>query len=572
MNIGGEKRILQSTLWKNDYVQMSFGKSQPGQLLAIAWLRWRLFVNVLRSTRGQLELLSRILVSLAFLAGGFGGAVLMGLGAYFFLTSGKPQMLAALLWGIFFFWQLFPIMATAFTNNPDSSELLRFPLGYSRYFLVRLAYGVVDPATYLGSIWSLGILVGLSLAKFSLLPWAALILLTFVFFNLLFLQMIFAWVERWLAQRQTRELMGILFVLVMLSFQLIGPLTGHFRKRPNSEMQRVIAVILPAQQILPPGLAADAIVQGIYPQWTTALSSLGLLCGFILLAGYGLHVRLFAQYRGENLSEVVVSSVLRRNPSVRLGWSLPGFSAPVAAVFEKEIRYVLRSGPMLLNFAMPFFMLVVFRFSAMNSLRHSGTTFFSRTPSLAFPVAAAYMLLMLTNVAFNNFGADAAGIQFFYASPASFRQIVLAKNLACACIVGVETILAWFVVALFYDPPRMNITLLTLAGLLFAAPLDFAAGNLLSVYAPKRFDYSKFGRQRASQLTVLISMGLQVVVAGVAVGAVLMARYLGSIWIAALVLALLAIVSFSIYVVTLNRINRLALNRRETLLAELCRT
>jgi ABC-2 type transport system permease protein len=546
-------------------------KSQSGQLAAIAWLRWRLFVNALRSTRGQLEVVSRGFVSLAFLVGGCGGAALMGVGAYFFLGSGKPEMLAILLWGIFLFWQLFPIMATAFTNNPDSSELLRFPLSYRSYFLVRMAYGAVDPATFLGCIWSLGILAGLAFAKSALAPWAALVLFAFAIFNLLFLQMVFAWVERWLAQRRTRELMGILFILVILGFQLIGPVTHHLRNNSSPGMQRVIAVIVPAEQILPPGLAADAIVQGIYPKWPVALSSLGLLCAFGLLVGYGLNVRLSAQYRGENLSEAIAASSLPQEKSLRLGWSLPGLSSPVAAVFEKEIRYLLRSGPMLLNLFMPFFMLVIFRVGAVNSIRHSGAGFLSRTPSLAFPVAAAYTLLMLTNIAFNNFGADAGGIQFFYSAPVTFRQIVLAKNLTCACIVAVETIVAWVVVALIYARPGLDMTVLTLAGLLFAAPLDFAAGNVLSIYAPRRFDYSKFGRQRASQITVLISLGLQLVIASVAAGAVLMARFLGNIWIAALALAVLAGISFSVYVVILNRMDSLALARREALVAELCR-
>ena len=41
-----------------------------GQLAAIANLRWRLFINSLRTTRGKVEVLSRGLVSLAFLLGG----------------------------------------------------------------------------------------------------------------------------------------------------------------------------------------------------------------------------------------------------------------------------------------------------------------------------------------------------------------------------------------------------------------------------------------------------------------------------------------------------------------------
>ena len=203
-----------------------------GQLAAIAWLRWRLFVNALRSNAGQAGVDSRAFSSRSHSPSADSAALSAWASpAFFCLSQGKPELLALLLWLVFFFWQVFPIMATAFTNNPDSSDLLRFPLSYRSYFLVRLAYGAFDPATALGSLWSFGILVGVGFAKPALLPWTLLVLLTFAVFNLLFMQMIFAWVERWLAQRRTREIMGILFVLLMLSFQLIGPLTRTFRKQ-----------------------------------------------------------------------------------------------------------------------------------------------------------------------------------------------------------------------------------------------------------------------------------------------------------------------------------------------------
>jgi ABC-2 type transport system permease protein len=541
-----------------------------GQLLAIAWLRWRLFVNALRTTRGKLELVSRIVVSFAFAIGGLGGAFGMGTAAFFFLSEGKPEMLAVLLWPVFFFWQVFPIMATAFTNNPDSSDLLRFPLSYGSYFLVRLAYGAFDPATALGSVWSFGILLGVVFAKPELLPWALLVLLTFAAFNLLFMQMIFAWVERWLAQRRTREIMGILFVLLMLSFQLIGPLAGHFGKRARPDVQRYVELLAPMQGILPPGLAADAIAQAVYSRFKVGFSSLALLGAFVLVIGYYLHVRLLAQYRGENLSEVAAASILPKDRSLRLGWNLPGFATPVAAVFEKEIRYLLRSGPMLLTLIMPIFVLVIFRLGPMNPARHSGA-FLARTPDMAFPAAVGYTLLMLTNLAYNNFGGDAGGIQFFYASPVSFREIVLAKNLTHASILAVETVVAWIAVSYLYGRPAFAVTIASLAGLLFAAPVNFSAGNLLSIYSPKKLDYSSFGRQRASQMTVLISLGVQIFVVGVGVGVFWMARHYGNFWIATLILLVLAGISLSAYRMILNRMDGLALERRETLVAELCR-
>jgi ABC-2 type transport system permease protein len=546
--------------------------NRRAQLAAIAWLRWRLFLNSLRSTRGTLELLSRIVVSFAFAIGGVGGAIGMGFAAYLAISAGKPELLALPLWFVFIFWQVFPVMAMAFTNNPDSSDLLRFPLSYGSYFLVRLAYGAVDPATALGSLWSFGIFVGVGCAKPELLPWAFLVLLAFAAFNLLLMQMIFAWVERWLAQRRTREIMGILFVLLMLSFQLIGPLMRHFEGRSRPDVKRYVDVLTPVQGMLPPGLAADAIAQALYPHLMTAFSSLALLCAFVLGIGYCLHVRLRAQYRGENLSEVAAASVVpqEKDRSLRLGWNLPGFAAPVAAVFEKEIRYILRSGPMLLNLIMPLFVLVVFRFGAMNSARHSGL-FFSRAPDIAFPAAVGYTLLMLTNLAYNNFGGDVGGIQFFYASPVSFRDIVLAKNLTHASILAIEIVVAWIAVSFLYGPPALDVAVASLASLLFAAPINFAAGNLLSIYAPKKLDYSSFGRQRASQTTVLISLGVQIFVVGVGVSVFWIAKSYGNFWIATLILLVLAGISLSAYAMILNRMDGLALERREVLVAELCR-
>src|SRR5579863_1123194 len=195
---------------------MLLNAHRRGQLTAIAYLRWRMFVNGLRSRRGKLELVSRIIVTLAFAVGGLGGLAGATVAAYYSLSSGAPEYLAFVLWPVFFFWQVFPVMATAFTNNPDSSELLRFPLTYRSYFAIRLAYGFFDPASALGTVGLFGILLGTGTARPLLFPWTLLVLLSFALFNLVLMQMVFAWLERWLAQRRTREIMGVLFILTML--------------------------------------------------------------------------------------------------------------------------------------------------------------------------------------------------------------------------------------------------------------------------------------------------------------------------------------------------------------------
>ncbi len=549
--------------------ELNLTLQRRGQLAAIAGLRWRIFVNSLRSTRGKMELVSRVIVGLAFAIGGIGGALGMGGSAWYFVSRGKAEYLAVLLWPVFVFWQVFPVMATAFTNNPDSSDLLRFPLSYRSYFLVRLAYGSFDPATALGSLWLFGILLGIGVASPVLLPWALLVLLVFAAFNLLLMQMVFAWVERWLAQRRTREIMGILFVLFLLSLQLIGPVMEHFRGRARPDVQRFVGILVPMQGTLPPGLAADAVAQVAHGQFLTGFSSLLLLSALALAVGYLLHLRLRNQFRGENLSETSIHRELKKVHGRILGWNLPGFSAAVAAVFEKEIRYLGRSGPMLLTLVMPIFFLVIFRLGPMGSARGPG--FFKHAPSMAFPGAAAYALLMITNLVYNNFGGDAGGIQFFYASPVRFRQIVLAKNLTHASILVVDTVLAWLAVTVLYGTPALDVTIATLAGLLFAAPVNFTVGNLLSLYSPKKLDFSTFGRQRASQVTVLASLGVQIVIVGIGVSVFVIANHYGTFWIATLTFLGLATISSSLYGLTLRRIDHIALERRETLIAELCR-
>jgi ABC-2 type transport system permease protein len=539
------------------------------QLTAIAYLRWRMFVNSLRTKRGKMELASRIFFAFLFAMGAFGGFVGAIAASWYLVSQDKAEFLAIPLWLIFFWWQVFPIMSTAFTSNPDSSELLRFPLAYRSYFLVRLAYGFFDPACAIGSAVLLGILLGASFARLSLFPVALLALLIFAAFNVVLMQTIFAWLERWLAQRRTREILGVLFILFMLSFQLVGPLMERIQNKPHPEWGRAAEIAAQAQAVLPPGLAAAAIAKVSHGEYLAGLASLLFLAVFTLAVGSLLHLRMRAQFRGENLSEAAARPAVAQREQVRPGWDLPGFSQAAVAVFQKEMHYLARSGPMLLTLIMPIFMLIIFRMGPMNPMRQSNM--FTRAPDMAFPGAAAYSLLVLTNLIYNSFGGDGGGMQFFYASPVRFSQIVLGKNLTHAAIVVANTALAWIAVAYLYGPPHLAVSIATIAGLFFATPLNFTAGNLLSIYSPRKRDFSTFGRQNISQLTALAALGVQAVIVGLGVAAFAVARVYQNLWIATVVFLVLSAISVPMYVMILHRLDSIAVERREALLAELCR-
>jgi ABC-2 type transport system permease protein len=537
------------------------------QIAVVARLRYELFRNSLHTFQGNMELFSGAMIALFYAVGGLGAGFGLGTAAWYFTWQHREDSLALLLWPIFLFWQLFPIMAAAYAENLDATSLLRFPLTYRAYVLIRLAYGSLEPSTFMVMLWLLGILLGIGVAKPALLPWAAFVLLAFALTNILLTRMIFAWIECWLGQRRSREILAVLFFLGMISFQVIGPAVGRSPKPSHSGLKFFLVRVTTVQKVLPPGLAADAIRLGSRGHIPSAIGALGLCCVYGLMFFWVLHMRLCAQYRGENLSETVASRGQgEMQPQAKAGWPVCGLAAPVAANFEKELRYLSRSGPMLLTLIMPVFMLLVFRLGP--AARYG---FLMRTPALAFPVGAAYMLLMLTNLIYNSFGGEGTGIQFLFASPARFRQILLGKNLAHITIFLLEVVLVWAAGCLLYRPPTLEVTITTLSAVLFAAPLNVAAGNLLSIYSPKKIEYGTFGRQRASHTTVLASFAIQLSVFGLSALVLLLSRPYGDLWLAALVFLALAGPAFLAYFFVLNRVDKIALERRENLIAELGR-
>src|SRR5580698_2971393 len=462
-------------------------------------------------------------------------------------------------------------MASAFSENVDSSNLLRFPLSFPSYFIIRLVYGSLDPSTIIGCLWLAGLTIGIGIAQPGLFLWAALVVLVFAVFNVLLARMIFAWIERWLAQRRTREILGAVFFIFIICFQFIGPLMSRYGEHRHPDASRVTAQALPYERALPPGLAAAAIARGVKGAFVPALGAFALESIYTLAILWLLNVRLRAQYTGENLSEAAARKISVKEESARrLSWNISGVSAPVAAMLEKEVHYLSRSGPMLFTFVMPVVILLIFRLGPAGTPGRQ-SNFLSHTPDLAFPVGAAYALLILTNLVYNCFGADAVGMQFYYVSPVRFREILMGKNLTHALLLAGEVAAVWLAVCFMFRPPAVDVTVATVTGVAFALLLNLTAGNLLSIYTPKKIDYGAFGKQRASTTTVFASLGIQFAVFGLAAVTLLIARAFGRIWLAAVIFLVLAGLVAIAYSVVLKRVDQIALDRRDAILAELCR-
>jgi ABC-2 type transport system permease protein len=535
------------------------------QLGLILQLRWNLFRNSLRTLRGRLEFTSLALVSFFLGLAVLGAGVGAGVGAYFIASEGHWEWLGALFWCILLFWQLAPLLVASASAQFDFSNLLRFPLRYSTFFLLTLAYGQLDPSAMAGLFWLVCAAFGIILARPVMVLWVIPVALVFAAMNLLLNRAIFAWLDRWLRRRRTREVLAILFLLAMMSLQFLGPLAGRWSKRAAPEIERYAWV----ERVLPPGLAVEALGSSAAGDFASAGLSTALLAayglGFLLL----LEVRLKAQYHGEDLGETQRAVAAPLPVAVQPAWQFPGLSPPASAILEKEIRYLLRSGPALFNLIVPLVILIFFGISLTQSGKHANL--FVHVPDLVFPVAAGYAFLIQSNFVYNAFAFDGSGVQFLFFAPVRFRDVLFAKNLSQLLVTFFETFLVWIGVSIFFRPPGAPTLLATLAALLFASPLNFAVGNILSLYFPRRMEFGMMRQRRVSGITMAASMGMQATVLGICGGIIAGAFFLRRMWLAVVVLSVLAVAAWWAYSLVLSRLDGIALDRREVLATELCR-
>jgi ABC-2 type transport system permease protein len=535
----------------------------------VAELRWRLLLNSLRTIRGRLEALSRIFTGVTMTMISIGGAFGLGVASYFSVDGGRLFFFRLIFWGIFIFWQMYPVLGSAFSAPFEFGSLLRFPMRFSTFYVLNLAFGLLDPVSLVCILWLVGVLVGIGLANATLLTWAIPALLLFGAMNVLLSRTVYVWLEKWLAKRRTREALGILFLFLIIGFQFAGPLAGRWGKYSVPRFHEY-AYLLHVADLLPPGLPNLALTDANRGDQALAALSLAALAAYAAGIAALLGTRLRAQFVGENLSESLAPVRITGQERAYTAWDLPLLPAPVAAIFEKEVRYLLRSAPIIFTFVMPLFVLAMFRFVPMHG--RSGSSILLRAPDWAFPVGAGYALLILANIVYNNFGADGAGLQFFFTAPVKLRDVLLAKNLAHSAVLASATLGVLITTIVLYRPPSLAVTFGTLAGLLFAMPLNLIAGNLMSIYSPKKYDFGAFNRQRATGTTAFVSMGVEAAVVAIAASVFFLARFLQHLWLAGIFFLPLAAISITVYWVVLNQTARRALGRREEMIAEICRT
>jgi len=538
------------------------------QYTALAVMRWNACRNSMGSTRGAFEIV----------AGGFnyvlyafmGLAVMVGLGggSYAMVSKGHYALLPLLFWAVFLMWQTMPLVMASFQRQFDLNDLMRFPLGFSSFFLLHTLFGLIDATTLLGALGSFGIWAGITVANPRLSAWAAAALIIFGLFNVLLSRAIFIWLDRWLSKRKTREIVSMLFLLGVLSLQFLNPAVRSHRRRahPTPEAtamaRRELIVTDEVQRWLPPGMAELAIERGARRKPALALRSLGLMGLWTAACALLMGVRLRAVHRGELLADAPRPAARDKRPRAKTRAASVAAvprGGPLAAIIEKDVRTVVRSLPLIYSLGAPLVMVVIFASLMRGDPMHGAFPF-------ALPLCIAYALLGFTQLIYNNLGAEGMGIQLLLYSPTPIRTILLAKNIFHASLFCVIALLAGALAILRMGQPAPVWLAITAAWLLFALPAHLAAGNLFSLYMPHRLNLGRIGRQRGGQASALLGMLVQAGILGVGAAVAGLCSLAGNLWLAAPILLALAVPGYVVWSRVLANTDSIAMRRRDELI------
>ncbi|MGB2645585.1 MAG: hypothetical protein WBG02_16950 [Candidatus Acidiferrum sp.] len=538
------------------------------QIRLVAALRWRILGNSLRKKHNQWDLIGMISAGLFAGLGVLGLGVGIYFGAYTLMSTGHEALIALLFWGIFLFWQLFPVFSAGFGAGFEFRALLRFPLSLRAFYMIGLAYGLADFGAITSICWLLAMILGVTMAKASVLPAMLVVSALFLLMNITLDRLVGSWLERILSRRRGREMFFALFILFIVAVQFINPMVQRYGHSAKPWVWHLVPYLSP----FPPSLASQAVVGAALNHLQDTLVGLAGLAAYFVLFSLFLWMRFATQYRGEELSETAapvraavrpVSRAADQSDALRL------LTPQVAAVLRKEYRYLTRN-------SFSFFLLImppafVLLFTTQFAGHHPTAAKHPISIDLFFPGMMFYLILILMAPAYNSFAYDGKAITTFFSSPVSFREVFLGKNLLQASMLAFELGLSVAAFAYLVGLPSPPVLLATIAAIVFVIAGQLSIANWSSISFPRKLNFGQMRGQRQSGMAVLVSFGTQFLLGGISAVILLMSRWTGDRWLPAEVFAFLAAATIAGYSASLDPLAALAERKKESLIDALCR-
>ncbi len=318
----------------------------------------------------------------------------------------------------------------------------------------------------------------------------------------------------------------------------------------------------------PPGAAAFALTNGLSGDlsgFALALFALLAYTTLLIVTTYWIARRAALGIGGRKRKTATSPAAV--DAVSYTGWEFPLVSLPLAAVIEKELRYISRNAQVRMMAVMPLILIVV---RLVNSRRLSeagqggrsslASDFMVYGEGLIATGGVLYVFLILSGLLCNQFAFEEGGMRALILSPTERWKILVGKNLAIVfvalCFSGALLLVNQLI---FRDLTLVAIFFVASSFVIFAALMS-AIGNWFSIRFPKRMKFGK--RMNVSGPVGLLLLPVTGLIALPSLGAVAAGYVAQSLVIEYVTLLVFAFLAVLFYVLVIGSQGEL-LQRRE---------
>jgi ABC-2 type transport system permease protein len=387
-------------------------------------------------------------------------------------------VLPGALFVVVLYWQVVPLLMAATGASLDLRKLQAYPIPTRELFGIEVMLRLTAAIEMVAMVT--GIAIGIAMNR-AFPWWSALAFMPFVLFNLFLAVGVRDLLARAMARRRIREIVVFLLVMCTAIPQIL------LTRGPGGA--RAFVVFTKDTWIGWPWSAAASLAQG------TSLAAAGTI-----LAGWTLGAAFFGRWQFyRTLVFDKEAAGASRSVSTRTAdladafFRLPSLVLrdPLAALVEKEIRFLTRSPRFRLVFLMGFTFGIVILTVSFGRGRFFGADYLT--------AVSVYSLLLLSESCFwNSFGFDRSAAQIYFLAPVPFSRVLIGKNLSAIFFIALEISAVTLVCALIGMP--MNLRHVSEAFAVAGVMTIFllCAGNLLSIHQARGVNPSTQFRANAA--------------------------------------------------------------------------
>jgi hypothetical protein len=530
-----------------------------------------LFRNSLRSSKAVVNRVASALGMLAALALALLLALGLGVAAYV-LTSPEIVLAGTQTLGTksqgraptlpsaeFIFFSIFAMCYLLWATLPlsigssrqfDPGNLLLYPISLRKLFAVDFVSDIASLQSVFAipAIIAIGIGAGLAQGK---LAGAILISLIAAAFGLALSKWVSTSIGSLIRKKRARgetllALMGAIAGLGGLLFSQVVPL---FLRHAES---------ISALRWTPPGALAFALSHGLREGQTAgyalALTIVTAYTIVLIAITFWLARRAILGGGTRRRSRRAASTVAVTENYT--GWQIPLLSPDLAAVVEKELRYLMRNAQLRMMALMPLILIIVrlmnrrhFNQTALEGNRFMAD-FLKYGEGFMATSGVLYVFLILSGLSCNLFAFEHSGMRTLVLSPIDRKRILLGKNIAICTVALAFTAGVLAVNELVFRDLTPGALLFALLSFVIFASMTSVMGNWFSMRFPKRM---KFGaRMNVSGVVGLLLIPMIIFLALPPMASAAAGYVAQSLLIEYVTLAILAVLSVGFYLMIIE--------------------